>query len=104
MKLITKAIAKKLPPIGATENIKPEEIPVVMKLFTPDANATWFITEGNLETGELFGLCDLGLGFPELGYVDLNELKTIRGRFGLPVERDRYYTGTLAKAKESVGL
>lgn len=62
----------------------------VVKLFTPDANATWLLTE--LDPGEPdlgFGLCDLGLGFPELGYVSLSELRALRGPLGLPVEADQ---------------
>ena len=35
-----------------------------------------------------FGLCDLGLGMPEIGWVSLNELATVRGGLGLPIERD----------------
>ena len=61
----------------------------VAKLFTPDANATWLLTE--LEPHEpdrAFGLCDLGLGSPELGYVSLSELRALRGPLGLPVEVD----------------
>ncbi len=33
-------------------------------------------------------LCDLGLGYPELGNVSISELSQLRGRLGLPVERD----------------
>ena len=36
-----------------------------------------------------FGLCDLGLGEPELGYVTLHELAAARGPLGLPLERVR---------------
>jgi hypothetical protein len=43
------------------------------------------------DTERAFGLCDLGLGFPELGYVSLAELATVRGRLGLPVERDVHF-------------
>ena len=60
----------------------------VAKLFTPDAGATWLLTE--LDPGDedmAFGLCDLGLGCPEIGYVSLTELETVRGKLGLPVER-----------------
>ena len=64
----------------------------VVKLFTPDARATWLLTELNpADETTCFGLCDLGLGFPELGHVSLTELKTVRGRLGLPVERDRHF-------------
>ena len=61
----------------------------VVKLFTPDAGATWLITEADPDDlDRLFGLADLGLGFPELGYFSLSEIKEIRGRLGLLVERD----------------
>jgi hypothetical protein len=64
----------------------------VVKLFTPDAAATWLLTELDPEDADLaFGLCDLGLGSPELGYVRISELERVRGRFGLPVERDRHF-------------
>lgn len=65
----------------------------VVKLFTPDAGATWLITECDPdEPDRLFGLCDLGLNSPELGYVSLAEIKGVRGGFGLPVERDLHFT------------
>lgn len=61
----------------------------VVKLFTPDAGCTWLLSEIDPEDhNRAFGLCDLGLGFPEMGYVWLPEIKALRGRFGLPVERD----------------
>lgn len=31
------------------------------------------------------------MGCPELGYVSLAELETVRGPFGLPVERDQWF-------------
>ena len=64
----------------------------VLKLFTPDAGATWLISEVDPdEPDRLFGLCDLGLGCPELGYVDLAEILSVRGKLGLPVERDLHF-------------
>lgn len=64
----------------------------VVKLFTPDAGATWLLTEIDPDEPDIaFGLCDLGLGFAELGTVRLSELAAVRGRLGLPVERDRYF-------------
>jgi hypothetical protein len=39
----------------------------------------------------LFGLCDLGLGYPELGYISLAEVAAVRGPFGLKVERDLHF-------------
>lgn len=64
----------------------------VVKLFTPDAGATWLLTEIDPDDHDhAFGLCDLGLGAPELGWVSLQELATVRGRLGLPVERDLHF-------------
>ena len=61
----------------------------VVKLFTPDAGCTWLLTELTPEEPRLaFGLCDLGIGEPKLGYVSLIELQSIRGTLGLPFERD----------------
>ena len=71
------------------EEIDPQP---VVKLFTPDAGATWLLTELDPEDQDrAFGLCDLGLGSPELGYVSMSELAAVRGRLGLPVERDRHF-------------
>lgn len=67
----------------------------VVKLFTPDANCTWLLTELDpTEPSEAFGLCDLGMGYPELGYVSLSELESVRGPLNLPVERDLHFVAT----------
>jgi hypothetical protein len=99
MKLLTKDIRTQLLRNGeqsaqATDLGDPEpDFKPVVKLFTPDAQCTWLLTE--LDPGDndiAFGLCDLGMGFPELGSVRISELERVRGRLGLPVERDRYFT------------
>jgi len=66
----------------------------VVKLFTPDAGATWLISEidpDDCEGDRAFGLADLGLGMPEMGWISLSELAWVRGRLGLPIERDLYF-------------
>ena len=69
--------------------------PPVLKLFTPDAVATWLLTEIDPDDQDrAFGLCDLGHGFPELGYVSLSELQSVRRRLGLAVERDLHFVAT----------
>ena len=69
----------------------------VVKLFTPDAQATWLITELDPDSNGLaFGLADLGLGEPELGYISLQELAELRGPLGLPVEQDLHFAPTRA--------
>ncbi|MGK2914585.1 MAG: DUF2958 domain-containing protein [Porticoccaceae bacterium] len=69
--------------------------PPLVKLFTPDAGATWLLTEIDPDDHDhAFGLCDLGHGFPELGYVSLAELQSVRGHLGLPIERDLHFTAS----------
>lgn len=91
--LITKAERAQLLANGKHSSEDPSFDPYpVVKLFTPDAGATWLLSEIDPEEPDLaFGLCDLGLGFPELGCVLISELLAVRGRFGLPVERDRHF-------------
>ena len=87
MKLITEEIKAKLASNKGDANIdKP-----YLKLFSPTGAATWLITE-IVDEDTLFGLCDLGMGFPELGYVSLQELESIELPFGLKIERDMYFT------------
>lgn len=67
----------------------------VVKLFMPTSGATWLISEIDPQDNDImFGLCDLGMGEPELGSVRLSEITAIRGRFGLGVERDRGFKAT----------
>lgn len=64
----------------------------VVKLFTPDAGATWLLSETDPEDPDIaHGLCDLGLGFPEIGSARLSEIRSVRGRLGLPIERDLHF-------------
>lgn len=94
MKLITKEQQSKMLDQGRAnaERAGGIDFPPVVKLFTPDANATWLLTEIDPENPDLaFGLCDLG--HPELGWVSLSELASVRGAFGLPVERDYHFDG-----------
>ncbi|GHD99788.1 transposase [Defluviimonas sp. 20V17] len=98
MKLLTQSIRDQLLRNGhlrytaeeAGED-EPDFLPVV-KLFTPDAGCTWLLTELDPEDNDIaFGLCDLGIGFPELGRVRISELEEVKGCLGLPVERDLHF-------------
>jgi Protein of unknown function (DUF2958) len=78
--------------IAQQDNEREIDFHPVVKLFTPDAHATWLLAEADCDDPDrLFGLCDLGLGFPELGCVSLTELTNLRGPFGFQVERDRRF-------------
>ena len=64
----------------------------VVKLFTPDAQCTWLLSELDPDDPDIaFALCDLGAGCPELGNVSVAELSQVRGRLGLAIERDRSF-------------
>lgn len=91
MKLLTKAIEKKIKPLYTYESTPSNKVPIAVKFFTPDANWTWYVTEGEKQGDDwlFFGYVE---GFEgELGYFRLSELKSIRGPLGLPVERDMYF-------------
>ena len=68
-----------------------DHVPVV-KFFDPAGAATWLITEVMDDEDLLFGLCDLGMGSPELGYVSLKELKETKNRLSIHLERDLYFS------------
>ncbi len=67
-----------------------ETIPMArVKLFDPTGSWTWYVNSYDPETREAYGLVD---GFErEYGYFSMAELVAIRGRFGLPIERDLHW-------------
>ena len=87
MKLLTKEIEEQFKKIGSQENIKDPQI--VVKCFDPTGSWTWYATEYDQDTKTFFGLVD---GYEkELGYFSLEELESVKGAFGLGIERDRYF-------------
>lgn len=94
MKLLTKEIKAKLPPLYAQEKLPLADQIVHVKFFTPDARWTWLATEGQEDDGDFmfFGYV-IGLE-SEAGYFVLSELESIRGALGLPVERDLHFKPT----------
>lgn len=80
----------------AEEDLSTRLWPVV-KLFTPDAGATWLLAWLEPEEDDIaWGLCDPGLGYPEIGPVRLSEIAAVRGALGLPVERDLYFEARMS--------
>ena len=71
----------------------------VLKLFNPAGAATWLLTSMDPEDEDtMFGLCDLGMGSPELGTVSMSELAELEtrvqlGPYSMPlkIERDLYF-------------
>ena len=87
MKLLTKEIRKKLPPLYAQDGKGGKAI-VYAKFFVSSSNWTFYATEFDGED-TFFGLVD---GFEkEFGYFSLSELEKVRDPLGLPIERDLYW-------------
>ncbi len=89
MKLLTRALCEKLPPLYSTEG-DPDPT-VICKFFTPDAPWSWYVIEFD-GADTFYGWVDGE--YPELGYFRLSELRKVRGNFGLPIERDRGFRPT----------
>ncbi|MCE6993116.1 DUF2958 domain-containing protein [Dyadobacter sp. CY323] len=68
-----------------------DDHPPVVKLFI--GNATWLLSEIDPFYDDIaFGLCDLGMGYPELGNVSISELEAARHpTLNIPVERDEHF-------------
>ncbi len=99
MMLLTKANRQALPALYSQDGKPAEDVPVVVKFFTPDSNWTWYATEFDGED-TFFGFV---VGFEgELGYFSLSELQGARGPLGLAIERDRHFgPATLADVKQA---
>lgn len=84
MDLLTQSLRDRLLTNGACEA---DHVPVV-KFFNPVGAATWLFSEMDDDGDTLFGLCDLGFGFLELGSASLSEIASVRLPLGLRIERD----------------
>ena len=88
--LLDQKSRSKLPVLYETEEQGLNAIALV-KFFTPDSNWTWYVSEFDGED-ILYGLV---VGFEvEFGYFSLAELQSVRGLFGLPIERDLHFEPT----------
>ena len=90
MILLPKYIRRQLPKLYSQEELGLEALARV-KFFYPDFSWTWYASEFDGED-TFFGLVD---GFEvELGYFSLSELSQVRGKLGLPLERDLHFEPT----------
>lgn len=111
MKLMTKDLQRRLEDnhrltqrCNKERGSVPDHKPV-LKVFNPSGAAVWLFTEFDGDD-TLFGLCDLGMGCPEVGYASLKELESLKGPLGLPMERDRWFKAskTLNQYREDAAL
>lgn len=90
MRLLTNAIAAKIPKLYETERIALPDKVAQAKFFHPVSNWTWYVIEYDGKD-TCFGLVD---GHEtEFGYFSLRELEETYG-FGLPIERDIHFRPT----------
>ena len=83
MKLLPKHVLRQLPKLYTQEEVA-DPIAVV-KFFTPDAQWSWYATEGGPEAADFIFFGFVVGEFPEWGYFALSELVSVRGAFGLPI-------------------
>lgn len=108
MKLLTKEIEKALPALYSGENTPLADKKIVVKFFDPCGSWTWYAVEASAVRAEdeecvplkdcvgaeradvmFFGLVD-GME-KEWGYFTLSQLTSVKGRFGLGIERDIHF-------------
>lgn len=66
--------------------------PITSEVLHAERSVIWLLTELDPEHPDTSFLCDLGMGFPELGSVHISELESIRRPLGLLVERDNHFS------------
>ena len=102
MMILTKAIKEKLI-ANHKEQDGTKSFKAVLKLFNPTGIGTWYLSELNPDNNNAFGLCCLTE--EEFGYVNLDELLSFKGQFGLGIERDRHFKSkTLEECQQKENL
>lgn len=89
MDLFTEAQKQKLVNNGEPEN-RDKDHPPVVRLYIPDTSCSWLLSEfvPSEQPDIAFGLCDLGMGYPELGSVSVEELEAVGKGRPFSVRRD----------------
>jgi hypothetical protein len=85
MKLLTKEVLEKLPPLYSQENVKDPMVQV--KFFHPSSSWTWYAIEYDPKEKLFFGWSPED---NELGYASYDELASVKVR-GLGIERDMHF-------------
>jgi hypothetical protein len=90
MQLLTKELLNRFEKVGRQEEVN--DPIVIAKFFNPAGAGTWYATEYDPESKEFFGYVSIfGDWNDEWGSFALSELENYRGKFGLGIERDRYF-------------
>ena len=89
--MLTKDNKVNLPKLYATEDIPLEDKRVIIKYFCPWGSWSWYAIEGEERDGDFlfWGLVD---GHEkEWGYFTLSDLASVKGPYGLRIERDYHF-------------
>jgi hypothetical protein len=78
-----------LPRYDELADLDIDRIQCKVKLFDPTGSWTWYVAAYDPDTRIAWGLVD---GFEkEVGSFSMEDLVAVRGRFGLPIERDLHW-------------
>lgn len=91
--LLTKEQIEKLKQIGLSEKENEEQVPLVM-LHLANKDAYWLfscIVSGTEQMA--YGIFEIGLGSPELGYFDLRDIDDLKFTSGVAIENDLEFKG-----------
>lgn len=93
MKLLTQELVDRFQQIGRQED-KSDPI-IIAKFFNPTGAGTWYATEYNPSDKTFYGYVSIfGDWNDEWGYFSLTELESLKGPYGLGIERDIYFQET----------
>ena len=91
MKLLTDELIKNFEKVWRQEDVK--DPVVIAKFFNPTGAGTWYATEYDPQSKNFFGYVSIfGDWNDECGYFSLTELESLKGQFGLGIERDINFT------------
>jgi hypothetical protein len=101
MKLVNTELLERFHQVGSQET---ESNPLVIaKFFNPTGAGTWYATEYDPVARIFFGFVSIfGDHNDEWGYFSLDELESFRGRFGLGIERDMFFSEKRAREIEVI--
>ena len=91
MKLLTKALEKRIPKLYSTEELEDKDKRVVCKFFNPCGIGTWYVLEGDWKDDDYIFFGVIEIQERELGYFSLKELESLKLPWGMKIERDRSF-------------
>ena len=84
MKLMTKEIINRIPPLYSTESVDTKDKVIHVKFFTPWHKWTWYAIEFDPADEVFFGYVQGD--YDEWGCFSLKELEEVEGPMGLKIE------------------